>query len=97
VQAFGISTGDPDFYLREFKKQLGARFPWLLMDTRLPNPYYQEKFDEYRLAEEDPTLVVLDADGIVRFWEQGQEGLDYRGAFDLVGALLAEARQADAP
>lgn len=97
VQAFGISYGDPDWYLREFKKALGAEFPWLMMDVRLPNPYYREQAELWELVEENPTLVILDTKGVIRSRGQGKGDTDdpddihYREAFDLVAELLAEA------
>lgn len=97
VQAFGISFGDPEWYLVEFKKETGATFPWLMMDVRLPNPYYQELFDQWELIENHPTMVILDGDGIIRFRGAGQggvgeENLNYRFAFDLIGDLLGIER-----
>lgn len=96
VETLAISTGDPDWYLREFKKQLGVTMPWLMMDTRLPNPYYQEQFDLWGLKEEHPTLVVLDWQGVIRYRATGNGGvgpddINYRYAFDLIGTLIHEA------
>lgn len=95
IQFFGVSTGDPEWYLTEFKKETGATFPWLLMDVRLPNPYYRELFDTYELAEEFPTLILLDKNGIIRFRDYGggtaDKDLEYRDGFDLIGELIEEA------
>ena len=63
VQFYAISTGDPDWYMRAFKEQMGSKFPWLLLDINLPNPYYQEIFDLYGLHEDYPTLFLLDGVG----------------------------------
>jgi len=97
VEALAISTGDPEWYLAEFKKQLNVSMPWLMMDIRLPNPYYQEQYDLWGLIEEKPTLVVLDADGVIRYRATGDGGvgedeINYRFAFDLVGELIEEAQ-----
>jgi len=97
VQMYGISTGDPDWYLRELKKAWGCSYPWLLLNVNLPNPYYQEVFDAYRLDMEYPTLLLVDGQGVIRFRDYGGntagKDLDYRRAFDLIGELLGE--QAD--
>ena len=96
VQFYAISTGDPDWYMRAFKEQMGSKFPWLLLDINLPNPYYQEIFDLYGLHEDYPTLFLLDHNGVIRFRDFGGntagKELDYRGAFDLIGTLLQEAK-----
>lgn len=101
VEALAISTGDPDWYLREFKAQMNVTMPWLMMDTRLPNPYYQEQFDLWALKEEHPTLVVLDAQGVIRYRATGlggvgEDDINYRYAFDLIGTLVQEAKAARA-
>lgn len=99
VQFFAISTGDPDWYLREFKKQMGTTFPWLLLDINLPNPYYEEIFDLYELHEDYPTLLLIDDEGIIRFRDYGGgpagKDLDYRGAFNLIGELISEAKPSE--
>ncbi len=74
--------------------------PWLMMDTRLPNPYYREQYERWNLNEEHPTLVILDHEGVIRYRASGDGGvgpedINYRFAFDLIGELLQEA-QADA-
>ena len=101
VAALAISTGDPDWYLREFKAQMNVTMPWLMMDTRLPNPYYQEQYDLWQLEEDHPTFAVLDAQGVIRYRETGLGGvaegdINYRYAFDLIGTLLEEAKAAPA-
>ncbi len=97
VEALAISTGDPEWYLSEFKNQLNVTMPWLMMDTRLPNPYYQELYDLWGLIDEHPTLVVLDANGVIQYRGTGDGGLDegdinYRFAFDLLGELVEESQ-----
>jgi len=98
VQFYAISTGDPDWYMRAFKEEMGSKFPWLLLDINLPNPYYQEIFDLYGLHEDYPTLFLIDNKGTIRFRDYGGNSagkdLDYRGAFDMVGTLLQEAKAA---
>jgi peroxiredoxin len=97
VEALAISTGDPEWYLSEFKNQLNVTMPWLMMDTRLPNPYYQEQYDLWGLNDNHPTLVVLDTNGVIRYRATGDGGvaennINYRFAFDLVGELFEEAQ-----
>ena len=96
MEALAVSTGDPEWYLEAFKKELNVTMPWLSMDTRLPNPYYQEQFDLWGLVEEHPTLVVLDSNGVIRYRGAGYGGtgedqINYRYAFDLIGELIEEA------
>lgn len=96
VQFFGISTGDPEWYLRALKKEWRCEFPWLMLDINVPNPYYQEIFDAYELVEEYPTLIILDTNGVIRFRDYGggpaDKDLDYRTAFDFIGELLGEVK-----
>jgi peroxiredoxin len=100
VEALAISTGDPDWYLSEFKNQLNVTMPWLMMDTRLPNPYYQDQYDLWGLNDNHPTLVVLDANGVIRYRGTGDGGvaennINYRVAFNMIGELLEEASDQD--
>jgi len=101
VQFLAISTGDPDWYLMAFKKQLGVAFPWLTMDISV-GTYFAEVYDQYHLGTNDGnvTIMVLDHDGIIRYRGDGHAGsskedIDYRFAFDLIGTLL-EAQQTSA-
>ncbi len=103
VQWLAISTGDPEWYLHAFKRELGVTFPWLSMDIGVGR-YFAEIYAQYNLdtTEGHPTLLVLDANGIIRFRDTGyggptEEDLDYRSGFDLVGQLLEEANMAALP
>lgn len=103
VEFLAVSTGDPDWYLREFKRQTGASFPWLLMDIGV-GTYFAQVYDQYGLDTTNghPTLMLLDHQGIVRLRASGNAGkgadqIDYRAAFDLIGALLEEQAVSQPP
>lgn len=94
IQFFGISMGDDQEYLKRFKQHCGVSFPWLALDIRRPNPYYQEVFDQWELGMQFATVVIIDDEGIIRFRDYGgdyiEKSLDYRKAFDFIGELLRE-------
>ncbi len=100
VETLAISTGDPEWYLSAFKKELNVTMPWLRMDTRLPNPYYQEQYDLWDLNDTHPTLAVLDANGVIRYRATGDGGvgennINYRVAFNMIGELIDETQTQD--
>lgn len=91
MQAVGVSVGDPKSYLQTFIKRYDIRFPLVLADPLLPNPYYEELIATWELDPVYPTFVVLDGNGVIRYRATGTEGKDLYDALDLVEVLLQEA------
>lgn len=76
VEALGISTGDPLFYLVALRKEYGIRFPMLQMDIS-DDAYARAIHRQYKLEthEGPPTLLVLDRSGVIKFRESSYEGV----------------------
>lgn len=99
IQAIGIGVAYPEETLVRYREALEIKFPWLKLDTRLPNPYYNYVYQWYELDERyKMTILMVARDGRILFRERGKEGsgedsLDFRSIFREIGVQLEKLKR----